>query len=49
MFIAVHTPEGTTCEQHHFDGDAEEILDATTRRALELLGQGITDVGTKAQ
>ncbi|MGC0273237.1 CinA family protein [Pseudactinotalea sp. Z1739] len=49
VFIAVHTPEGTTCEQHHFDGDAEEILDATTRRALELLGQGITDVGTKAQ
>lgn len=41
VFIAVHTPTGTTCEEHHFDGDAQEILDATTLRALQLLGTGV--------
>lgn len=41
VFIAVHTPEGTTCDEHHFDGEAQEILDATTSRALELLGTRI--------
>ncbi len=44
VFIAVHTPAGTTCEEHHFDGEAQEILDATTIRALELLGRGLGDV-----
>lgn len=43
VFIAVHTPAGTTCEEHHFDGDAQGILDATTSRALELLGKGLED------
>lgn len=41
VFIAVHTPAGTTCEEHHFDGEPKEILDATTLRALELLGAGL--------
>lgn len=44
VFIAVHTPAGTRVEEHHFDGDAQEILDVTTLRALELLGQGLDDV-----
>jgi len=42
VFIAVHTPAGTTCEQHRFDGEPQDILDATTLRALELLAAGIT-------
>lgn len=45
VFIAIHTPAGTTCEEHHFDGDPQEILDATTTRALELLGAGLEDAG----
>ena len=44
VFIAIHTPAGTTCEEHHFDGDPQEILDQTTLRALQLLGAGLGDV-----
>ncbi|MCM3659851.1 CinA family protein [Georgenia satyanarayanai] len=47
VFIAIHTPAGTTCEKHHFDGDPQEILDATTARALKLLGAGLEDAGGK--
>lgn len=41
VFIAVHTPAGTTCEEEHFEGSAQEILDGTTLRSLELLGTAI--------
>lgn len=41
VFIAVHTPRGTTWEEQHFGGDPQEILDATTLRSLELLGSAI--------
>ena len=47
VFIAIHTPAGTTCEEHHFDGDPQEILDATTTRALELLGTGLRNADSK--
>ena len=45
VFIAIHTPAGTTCEEHHFDGEPAEILDRTTLRALELLAAGLEDAG----
>ena len=45
VFIAIHTPAGTTCEEHHFDGEPGEILDRTTLRALELLAAGLEDAG----
>ena len=41
VFIAVHTPAGTTWEEEHFAGEPQEILDATTLRSLELLGSAI--------
>ncbi len=43
VFIAVHTPARTMCEEHHFDGEPQDILDKTTLRALELLGTGLGD------
>ena len=47
VFIAVHSPAGTTCEEHHFDGDPQEILDQTTLRALQLLGRGVEAAGNR--
>lgn len=44
VFIAIHTPSGTTVEEEHFDGDPQEILDATTLRSLEMLGKALNAV-----
>lgn len=41
VFIAVRTPKGTTWSEHHFDGDAQEILEAVTAAALDLAHQEI--------
>ena len=37
VYIGVHNEGTSTAEEHHFEGDAEDILAATTVRALELL------------
>ena len=41
VFIGVHTPQGTTCTEHHFDGGPQEILQAVTGEALQQLHQAI--------
>jgi PncC family amidohydrolase len=37
VYLAVASTEGTTVEEHVFPGDREAVIDAATRRALELL------------
>lgn len=41
VYVAIHTPSGTHCTRENFDGDPQEILDATTLRSLELLGKAL--------
>ena len=41
VFIAIRTPTGTSCEEQRFEGDPQEILDATTLRSLEMLGTAL--------
>ncbi len=45
VFIGVHTREGTTCTEHRFDGDPQEILHAVTAEALDQLHRAITGPG----
>lgn len=44
VFLAVRSSRGHTCEHHRFDGDAQEILEAVTAAALELLHRAITEL-----
>ncbi len=37
VYIALATPDSTVVEEHHFPGDREAIIEASTNRALELL------------
>lgn len=37
VYIAVAGPHGTHCEEHVFPGDRDQITDAATERALEML------------
>jgi nicotinamide-nucleotide amidase len=37
VYLALATADGTTAEEHVFPGDRAAIIDAATRRALELL------------
>ncbi len=37
VYIALATPERTTVEEHHFEGDRRAVIEATTDRALEML------------
>ena len=37
VYIAVATPDGTTCKEHVFSGDRAEITAASTERALAML------------
>lgn len=41
VYIAIRTPSGTDCTKEQFDGDPQEILDATTLRSLEMLGDSL--------
>ncbi|HLR94303.1 MAG TPA: CinA family protein, partial [Jiangellaceae bacterium] len=44
VFIGVHTPHGTTCTEHRFDGDPQEILHAVTGEALQQLHRAIVEL-----
>jgi nicotinamide-nucleotide amidase len=37
VYLAVATAEGTAAEEHVFPGDRAAVIEAATRRALELL------------
>jgi len=37
VYIALAEPGGTVVEEHHFPGDREVVIEASTNRALELL------------
>jgi nicotinamide-nucleotide amidase len=37
VFIAVYSPTDEHVEEHHFPGDCEEVLEATTVQALRML------------
>ena len=43
VFLALAGPAGTTVEEHHFQGDRTEVIDAATERALELLVTGVVE------
>lgn len=41
VFIGVSDPAGERVEEHHFDGDPEDVVAATTVAALRMLADGI--------
>jgi nicotinamide-nucleotide amidase len=41
VFIGLALPGGEQVEKHHFDGDPEEVVAATTVAALRMLAEGI--------
>lgn len=47
VYIAVAGPEGTTCEEHIFEGDRAEITAASTERALQMLLEFLQQFTTK--
>jgi nicotinamide-nucleotide amidase len=41
VFVAVHTPNGCSANEYHFDGDPGEVVDRATRQALDDLAEAI--------
>lgn len=47
VYLAIAGPEGTTCEEHVFEGDRAEITAASTERALQMLLEFLQQFTTK--
>lgn len=43
VWIAVAWPRGVHAEEHHFEGDPSEVVEATTARAVALLREVLED------
>jgi PncC family amidohydrolase len=48
VYIAVATPEGTTVEEHHFEGGRQTVIGATTDRALAMLISAVESSGASS-
>ena len=48
VFIAVDSADGTVSAEHHFDGEPEQVLDATIEAALSLTVEHVAQGGSRA-